>query len=483
MTTLQLRNPQLFIQACLINGQWVRAADSLEVTNPATGELIGHIPKMGANETLQAIEASQKAFSTWSIKTAKERSALLRKWFELILANKEDLAVIMTTEQGKPLHESRGEIEYAASFIEWFAEECKRVDGEILQSQKVDQKLLVLKQPIGVCAAITPWNFPSAMITRKAGPALAAGCTMIIKPAENTPFSAMALGYLAQEAGIPPGVIQIITGDAVAIGDVLTASSAVRKLTFTGSTQTGRLLMQKSSSTIKKLSLELGGNAPLIIFEDADISKAVQGILASKFRNIGQTCVCANRIYVHDKIYEEVCGQVVDAVGQFRIGNGLEAGTTHGPLINQSAVRKTEQHIQDAISKGAQLLCGGKRHSLGQNFFEPTVLADVTDDMQICSEETFGPVAPLFRFHTDDEVLARANDSIYGLAAYIFTESTKRTWHFSEALEYGMVGVNTGLISNETSPFGGIKQSGLGREGSRHGIEDYIEIKYVCVQV
>lgn len=483
MTTLQLRNPQLFIQACLINGQWVRAADSLEVTNPATGELIGHIPKMGANETLQAIEASQKAFSTWSIKTAKERSALLRKWFELILANKEDLAVIMTTEQGKPLHESRGEIEYAASFIEWFAEECKRVDGEILQSQKVDQKLLVLKQPIGVCAAITPWNFPSAMITRKAGPALAAGCTMIIKPAENTPFSAMALGYLAQEAGIPPGVIQIITGDAVAIGDVLTASSAVRKLTFTGSTQTGRLLMQKSSSTIKKLSLELGGNAPLIIFEDADISKAVQGILASKFRNIGQTCVCANRIYVHDKIYEEVCRQVVDAVGQFRIGNGLEAGTTHGPLINQSAVRKTEQHIQDAISKGAQLLCGGKRHSLGQNFFEPTVLADVTDDMQICSEETFGPVAPLFRFHTDDEVLARANDSIYGLAAYIFTESTKRTWHFSEALEYGMVGVNTGLISNETSPFGGIKQSGLGREGSRHGIEDYIEIKYVCVQV
>lgn len=483
MSTLNIRNPELFIQACLINGDWIQAPESLTVTNPATGEVVGHIPKMGSAETQRAIEASEAAFVAWSAKPAKERAALLKNWFELIIANKEDLAVLMTTEQGKPLSESRGEIDYAASFIEWFAEECKRVDGEILQSPRSSQKLLVLKQPIGVCAAITPWNFPSAMITRKAAPALAAGCTMIIKPAENTPFSAMALGYLAQKAGIPAGVIQIITGDPGAIGDTLTSSPVVRKLSFTGSTQTGRLLMQKSSSTIKKLSLELGGNAPLIVFDDADISKAVQGILASKFRNIGQTCVCANRIYVHDKVYDETCRQLVEAVSKFRVGNGLDAEVTHGPLINQEAVRKSELHVHDALSKGAKLLCGGHRHALANNFFEPTVLANVTDDMLICSEETFGPIAPLFRFKSDDEVLQRANDSIYGLAAYIFTESMHRTWRFSEALEYGMVGVNTGLISNETSPFGGIKQSGLGREGSRHGIEDYVEIKYVCVQL
>ena len=451
--------------------------------NPATGELVGVVPYLGYVETIAAIEAAQKAQPVWAALTAAERARILRRWYMLILDNAEDLARLMTIEQGKPLAEARGEISYAASFIEWFAEEGKRIDGEILQAPKADQQLLVKRQPIGVCAAITPWNFPAAMVTRKVGPALAAGCTMVLKPAENTPFSAMALGVLALEAGIPAGVLQILTGDAPAIGKALTESPIVRKLSFTGSTQTGRLLMGQSSDSIKKLSLELGGNAPLIVFEDADIDAAVAGILASKFRNVGQTCVCANRIYVHDQIYAEVAKRLVASVAQFKVGNGLDDGITHGPMINAAAVSKVERHIADAKAKGARVLIGGVRSTLGENFFMPTVLVDVTDDMLICREETFGPIAPLFRFSDEAEVVRRANDTIYGLASYMFTTNHSRIWRVSQALEYGMVGINTGLISNEVAPFGGVKQSGLGREGSKHGIEDYLEMKYLCVQI
>lgn len=483
--TLHLQRPDLFRQACLLATGWHEAQGNhtLEVRNPATGELIGAIPKLGHAETVAAIDAAQKAQPAWAALTAAERARLLRRWHALILENAEDLARLMTIEQGKPLAEARGEISYAASFIEWFAEEGKRIDGEILQAPKAGQQLLVLRQPIGVCAAITPWNFPAAMITRKAGPALAAGCTMVLKPAENTPYSAMALGVLALEAGIPAGVLQILTGDAPAIGQALTESPIVRKLSFTGSTQTGRLLMRQSSDTIKKLSLELGGNAPLIVFDDADIDAAVAGILASKFRNVGQTCVCANRIYVHDKIYDQVAQLLVAAVAQFKVGNGLEEGVTHGPMINAAAVNKVQSHIADAVAHGAKVLIGGNRSPLGHHFFEPTVLADVTDAMLVCSEETFGPIAPLFRFTDEDEVVQRANATIYGLAAYVFTENQRRIWRVSQSLEYGMVGINTGLISNEVAPFGGVKQSGLGREGSKHGIEDYLELKYLCMQM
>ncbi|WP_042419807.1 NAD-dependent succinate-semialdehyde dehydrogenase [Comamonas aquatica] len=483
--SLNLQRPDLFRQACLLATGWHTAegADVLPVHNPATGELIGHIPKLGYDATVAAIAAAEQAQPAWAALTATERARILRRWHGLMLEHAEDLARLMTIEQGKPLAESRGEIGYAASFIEWFAEEGKRIDGEILQAPKAGQQLLVTRQPIGVCAAITPWNFPAAMITRKAGPALAAGCTMVLKPAENTPYSAMALGVLALEAGIPAGVLQIITGDAPAIGKALTESPTVRKLSFTGSTQTGRLLMCQSSDTVKKLSLELGGNAPLIVFGDADIDRAVAGILASKFRNVGQTCVCANRIYIHDSIYDEVARRVADAVSQFKVGNGLDAGVTHGPMINAAAVEKVQRHIADALAQGATLLAGGQAHALGGNFFEPTVLANVTDSMLVCQEETFGPIAPLFRFTDEAEVVKRANATIYGLAAYIFTEDQRRTWRVSQALEYGMVGVNTGLISNEVSPFGGIKQSGLGREGSRHGMDDYLEMKYVCLQL
>lgn len=483
--TLNLQRPDLFRQACLLATGWHEAQgnNTLEVRNPATGELIGTIPKLGHAETVAAIEAAQKAQPAWAALTAGERARILRRWYQLMLDNAEDLARLMTIEQGKPLAEARGEISYAASFIEWFAEEGKRIDGEILQAPKAGQQLLVLRQPIGVCAAITPWNFPAAMITRKAGPALAAGCTMVLKPAENTPYSAMALGVLALEAGIPAGVLQILTGDAPAIGQALTESPIVRKLSFTGSTQTGRLLMRQSSDNIKKLSLELGGNAPLIVFDDADIDAAVAGILASKFRNVGQTCVCANRIYVHDKIYDQVAQRLVAAVAQFKVGNGLDDGVTHGPMINAAAVNKVESHIADAVAQGAKVLIGGSRSPLGQYFFQPTVLADVTDAMLVCSEETFGPIAPLFRFTDEDEVVQRANATIYGLAAYVFTENQRRIWRVSQSLEYGMVGINTGLISNEVAPFGGVKQSGLGREGSKHGIEDYLELKYLCMQM
>ena len=483
--SLNLQRPDLFRQACLLATGWhaPEGTDTLPVHNPATGEQIGHIPKLGYDDTVAAIAADEKAQPAWAAFPAAERARILRRWHGLMLEHADDLARLMTIELGKPLAEARGEISYAASFIEWFAEEGKRIDGEILQAPKAGQQLLVTRQPIGVCAAITPWNFPAAMITRKAGPALAAGCTMVLKPAENTPYSAMALGVLALEAGIPAGVLQIITGDAPAIGKALTESPTVRKLSFTGSTQTGRLLMRQSSDTVKKLSLELGGNAPLIVFEDADIDRAVAGILASKFRNVGQTCVCANRIYIHDSIYDEVARRVADAVSQFKVGNGLDAGVTHGPMINAAAVEKVQRHIADALARGATLLTGGKPHALGGNFFEPTVLANVTDNMLVCSEETFGPIAPLFRFTDETDVVQRANATIYGLAAYIFTEDQRRTWRVSQALEYGMVGVNTGLISNEASPFGGVKQSGLGREGSRHGMDDYLEMKYVCLQL
>ena len=407
---------------------------------------------------------------------------MLRRWAELMLAHQDDLGRLMTLEQGKPLAEARGEIAYAASFIEWFAEEAKRVDGEVLQPQRAGQRIVVLKQPIGVCAAITPWNFPAAMITRKVGPALAAGCTIVVKPAELTPLSAFALGVLGLEAGLPPGVLQIVAGNAPEIGAALCESPTVRKLSFTGSTGVGRVLAQQCAPTIKKLSLELGGNAPLIVFDDADIDRAIEGIVASKFRNAGQTCVCANRIYVQAGIYDAVAARLVAAVESMRVGNGLEAGTTQGPLIDGRALAKVRQHIDDALTQGAQLRTGGKPHALGGSFFEPTVLTGVTQAMRVAREETFGPLAPLFRFETEEEVVAMANDSEFGLAAYLFTEDRRRPWRVGEQLETGMVGINTGLISNEVAPFGGVKQSGLGREGSRHGIEDYLELKYLCLQ-
>jgi succinate-semialdehyde dehydrogenase/glutarate-semialdehyde dehydrogenase len=482
--SLSLQRPDLFRQACLLAEGWraVGSGPAIDVFNPATGERLGQVPALQAGETEAAIAAAQRALPAWAALTGKQRAGILRRWFDLMLAHQDDLARLMTLEQGKPLAEARGEIAYAASFIEWFAEEGKRVDGELLQSPTAGQQLLTLREPIGVCAAITPWNFPAAMITRKAGPALAAGCTMLVKPAESTPFTALALAVLAEEAGIPAGVFQVLTGHPQDIGQALTQSPVVRKLSFTGSTATGRLLMRQCSDTVKKLSLELGGNAPLIVFDDADIDQAVAGILASKFRNAGQTCVCANRIYVQDRIHDELARRLARAMAGFKVGNGLEPGVTHGPLINEAAVQKVESHVADALSKGARLLAGGRRPVPGKLFFEPTLLADVNDSMRVCEEETFGPLAPLFRFHDEDEVVRRANDTIYGLAAYLFTNDNRRIWRVLRALEYGMVGINTGLISNEVAPFGGVKQSGLGREGSRHGIEEYLETKYLCLQ-
>ncbi|MGQ3123342.1 NAD-dependent succinate-semialdehyde dehydrogenase, partial [Variovorax sp.] len=433
-------------------------------------------------ETERAIAGAAAALPAWRARTAPDRARVLRRWAELMLAHQDDLGRLMTLEQGKPLAEARGEIAYAASFIEWFAEEAKRVDGEVLQPQRAGQRIVVLKQPIGVCAAITPWNFPAAMITRKVGPALAAGCTIVVKPAELTPLSAFALGVLGLEAGLPPGVLQIVAGNAPEIGAALCESPTVRKLSFTGSTGVGRVLAQQCAPTIKKLSLELGGNAPLIVFDDADIDRAIEGIVASKFRNAGQTCVCANRIYVQAGIYDAVAARLVAAVEAMRVGNGLEAGITQGPLIDGRAVAKVRQHIDDALTQGAELRTGGKPHALGGSFFEPTVLTGVTQAMRVAREETFGPLAPLFRFETEEEVVAMANDSEFGLAAYLFTEDRRRLWRVGEQLETGMVGINTGLISNEVAPFGGVKQSGLGREGSRHGIEDYLELKYLCLQ-
>ncbi|MGE5650221.1 NADP-dependent succinate-semialdehyde dehydrogenase [Noviherbaspirillum sp. UKPF54] len=480
---LQLKDPSLLRMQAYLNGQWCDAdnGETFAVTNPATGEVIGHVPNMGTAETRRAIAAANEAWRGWRAKTAKERSAILRKWNDLMLANADDLAQIMTVEQGKPLAEAKGEVAYAASFIEWFAEEAKRVSGDTLASPWSDRRLVVVKEPIGVCAAITPWNFPSAMITRKVGPALAAGCPMIVKPAESTPYSALAMAVLAERAGVPAGVFSVITGDARAIGGEMTSNPTVRKLSFTGSTEVGRLLMQQSAATIKKLSLELGGNAPFIVFDDADLDAAVEGAIASKYRNAGQTCVCANRIYVQDGVYDAFAEKLVAAVKKLKVGNGLEPGVTQGPLIDGDAVQKVELHVADAVAKGGRVLTGGKRHALGHTFFEPTVIVGVTSDMRVAKEETFGPLAPLFRFKDDAEAIAMANDTEFGLASYFYSRDIGRIWRVAEGLESGMVGINTGLISNEVAPFGGVKQSGLGREGSKYGMDDYLVIKYLCM--
>ncbi|MEO8388764.1 NAD-dependent succinate-semialdehyde dehydrogenase [Polaromonas sp.] len=476
---LNLKDPSLLREQCLVAGQWISAAQTIAVTNPATGAVIAQVPKLGAAETRQAIEAANHAWPAWRARTAQERSALLSRWHALILENREDLARIMTAEQGKPLAEARGEIGYAASFIQWFAEEARRVYGETIPAPISSQRIVVIKEPIGVCAAITPWNFPAAMITRKAGPALAAGCVMVVKPASQTPLTALALVALAERAGIPSGVLSVVTGSAGDIGTELATSPLVRKLSFTGSTEVGRHLMQQTAATIKKVSMELGGNAPFIVFEDADLDAAVQGAIVSKFRNAGQTCVCANRLYVHTKVYDAFAARLAEALGALKVGPGDEDGVGMGPLIDEAAVRKVEEHLDDARAKGARVLVGGKRHALGRSFFEPTVLTGVTQAMRVAREETFGPLAPLFRFETEDEVVAMANDTEFGLASYFYARDLGRVWRVAERLEYGMVGVNTGLISNEVAPFGGVKQSGLGREGSHHGIEDYLVIKYI----
>jgi len=480
---LKLNDPELLRSQAYIDGSWLGADNGVqvEVSNPATGAIITTIPKMGADETRRAIEAANRAWGPWRAKTGRERAAILRRWFELMLQHADDLALIMTSEQGKPLAEAKGEILYAASFIEWFAEEAKRVYGDTIPSPANDRRLVVVKEPIGVCAAITPWNFPAAMITRKVGPALAAGCTMVVKPAEATPLSALALAVLAERAGVPAGVFSVVTGNARAIGGEMTSNPTVRKLSFTGSTEIGRLLMEQCAPTIKKLSLELGGNAPFIVFDDADLDAAVEGALASKFRNAGQTCVCANRLYVHDKVYDAFAEKLVKAVAALKVGPGTEAGVTQGPLIDAAAVEKVEAHIADAKAHGGRVLLGGQRHALGHTFFEPTIIADATPAMRVAKEETFGPMAPLFRFHSDAEVITLANDTEFGLASYFYSRDIGRIWRVAEALEYGMVGINTGLISNEVAPFGGVKQSGLGREGSHYGIDDYLVIKYLCM--
>jgi succinate-semialdehyde dehydrogenase/glutarate-semialdehyde dehydrogenase len=480
---MKLQDPRLFKEQCFIDGSWVGAdgGGTLPVHNPATAATLGTVPNMGTGETRRAIAAAAAALPPWAARTAKERSVLMRRWFDLMLANQDDLAVLMTAEQGKPLAESKGEIAYAASFIEWFAEEGKRLYGDIIPGHQVDKRILVLRQPVGVVAAITPWNFPSAMITRKAGPALAAGCTMVCKPATQTPYSALALAELADRAGIPKGVFNVITGSSTAIGAEMTGNPTVRKVTFTGSTEVGKKLMVQCAGTVKKLSLELGGNAPFIVFDDADLDAAVQGAIASKYRNTGQTCVCANRLLVQDGVYGEFSEKLAAAVGKLRVGDGLKGVTEQGPLIDGKAVAKVEEHIADALRKGASVALGGKRHALGGTFFEPTILTGVTSEMLVAREETFGPIAPLFKFHTEAEAIAMANDTEFGLAAYLYTRDLARSWRVSEAIEYGIVGLNTGIISTEVAPFGGVKESGTGREGSKYGILDYTELKYICV--
>jgi succinate-semialdehyde dehydrogenase/glutarate-semialdehyde dehydrogenase len=482
---MQLQDSSLLHEKCYINGQWLDAdsASTITVTNPANGDVLGTIPDMGATETQAAIDAANAALPAWRALTAKERATKLQAWFRLMMDNQDDLGLLMTLEQGKPIAEAKGEIAYAASFIEWFAEEAKRVYGETIPGHQPDKRIIVLKQPIGVAAAITPWNFPAAMITRKAGAALAAGCTMVIKPAAETPYSALALADLAERAGIPAGVFNIVTGDAIAIGGVLTSSPIVRKLSFTGSTPVGIKLMEQSAPTLKKLSLELGGNAPFIVFDDADLDAAVEGAMISKYRNAGQTCVCANRLYIQAGVYDAFAAKLTAAVEKLQVGSGLEAESTTGPLISDAAVAKVQSHLQDALDKGAKILTGGKPHSLGGTFFEPTVISNVDKTMRVAREETFGPMAPLFKFTDVDDVIAQANDTDFGLAAYFYTNNMSRVWKVSEALDYGMVGVNTGLISTEVAPFGGMKASGLGREGSHHGIEEYLELKYLCLSV
>jgi len=480
---LSLKDPTLLRQQCFIDGNWQSAesGSTIQVTNPATGETLGTIPKMGTVETRRAIAAAEKAFPAWRGKTAKERAEVLRSWFDLIMKHQDDLAMIMTAEQGKPLAESRSEISYAASFIEWFAEEAKRLYGDIIPSYAQDKRIVVIKEPIGVCAAITPWNFPAAMITRKAGPALASGCTMVLKPATATPYSALALAELGARAGIPDGVFSVITGSSSAIGAEMTANPAVRKLTFTGSTEVGKQLAEQCAGTMKKVSMELGGNAPFVVFNDADLDAAVEGAIASKYRNTGQTCVCTNRLLVQSGVYDEFSEKLAVAVAELRVGNGLQENVQQGPLIDDESVQKVEEHIQDAVLKGARIILGGKRHELGGTFFQPTILCDVTSRMLVAREETFGPVAPIFKFETDEQAIKMANETEFGLASYFYTRDIGRVWRVAEALEYGIVGINTGLISSEVAPFGGIKESGLGREGSKYGIEDFAEIKYLCM--
>ncbi|MFL6582302.1 MAG: NADP-dependent succinate-semialdehyde dehydrogenase [Burkholderiales bacterium] len=481
----QLKDSKLFRQQSYINGQWLDAdaKATINVTNPANGAVIGTIPKMGAAETRRAIEAANAALPAWRARLPKERANILRKWFELMIANTDDLGLMMTTEQGKPLAEAKGEVVYAASFIEWFAEEAKRIYGDVIPQHQPDKRLVVIKQPIGVCGLITPWNFPAAMITRKAAPALAAGCTVVIKPATQTPYSAFALAELAERAGVPKGVINIVTGSAKEIGAELTSNNLVRKISFTGSTEVGAVLMNQSAHTIKKVSLELGGNAPFLVFDDADLDAAVDGAMISKYRNNGQTCVCANRILVQDSVYDKFAAKLAEKVKALKVGPGTEAGVNTGPLIDEHALKKVEEHIEDALSKGANILVGGKRDKLGGLFFQPTVLTGVNTTMKVTKEETFGPVAPLFRFKTEQEAIAMANDTEFGLAAYFYARDIGRIWRVGEAIESGMVGINTGLISNEVAPFGGVKQSGIGREGSKYGIEEYLEIKYLCMGI
>ncbi|MDP9512594.1 NAD-dependent succinate-semialdehyde dehydrogenase [Pseudomonas protegens] len=464
-----------------IDGHWSSGGASYPVYNPANGELITQVQKAGAEETRLAIAAAQRALPAWRALTAKERSQRLKRWSELMLGQQRELATLLSREQGKPLAEAMGEVVYAASFLEWFAEEAKRAYGDVIPSHKADARIIVTKQAIGVVAAITPWNFPLAMVTRKVGPALAAGCTMILKPSEETPLSAFALGVLAEQAGIPAGVLNIVSGDAPAIGQALQASSVVRKLSFTGSTGTGKLLMRQSADTLKKVSLELGGNAPFIVFDDADLDAAVKGAMASKFRNTGQTCVCVNRFFIQDGVYEAFTAKLAESVAVLRVGSALDGDTDQGPLINAAALAKVEAHVGDALEKGARLLCGGRRHALGGTFFEPTILTEASDQMRIAEEETFGPVAACFRFKDEAEVLQRANDTPYGLSAYFYSRDIGRVWRMAEGLEAGMVGINEGIISTEVAPFGGIKESGLGREGSRYGLDDYLEIKYLLM--
>jgi succinate-semialdehyde dehydrogenase / glutarate-semialdehyde dehydrogenase len=480
---MKLHDEKLFRQHCYIDGDWVDAISrqTIAVTNPATGETLGSVPKMGAEETRRAIEAADRALPAWRARTAKERAQILRRWFDLMMANQDDLATLMTAEQGKPLAEAKGEIAYAASFIEWFGEEGKRIYGDTIPAHGTDKRIVVIKEPIGVCGAITPWNFPAAMITRKAGPALAAGCTMVLKPATATPYSALALCELAERAGVPKGVFSCVTGGAKEIGGELTSNPTVRKLTFTGSTEIGKLLMEQCAGTVKKMSLELGGNAPFIVFDDADIEMAVRGAIASKYRNAGQTCVCANRILVQDGVYDAFTQRLAEAAGAMKVAEGFEAGAVIGPLIDMKAVEKVESHIADALKKGAKVALGGHRHALGGSFFEPTVLTDVTTDMLITREETFGPVAPLYRFKTEAEAVKMANDTEFGLAAYFYSRDIGRIWRVAEALEYGIVGINEGIISTEIAPFGGVKESGIGREGSKYGIEEFLEVKYLCM--
>jgi len=480
---MQLKNKGLFRQQCYVDGVWADAdsGETITVSNPANGEAVGTVPRMGADETRRAIEAAEAAFPAWRAKTAKERSDILRRWFELMMEHQDDLAQIMTLEQGKPFEEARGEIVYGASYVEWFSEEARRVYGDIIPPHQSDKRIVVLKEPVGVVAAVTPWNFPNAMITRKAAPALAAGCTMVCKPASETPLSALALAELAEQAGIPKGVFSVVTGAARAIGSEMTGNPIVKKLTFTGSTEIGKVLMEQCAGTVKKTSMELGGNAPFIVFNDADLDAAVEGALLSKYRNAGQTCVCANRLLVQSRVYDEFVEKLRVAVGAFKIGDGMSGGMDIGPLINMDAVAKMEEHIQDATSKGARVVLGGMRHDLGHSFFQPTILADVPKSALVAKDETFGPLAPVFKFETEEEAIFMANDTEFGLASYFYTRDLGRAWRVSEGLEYGIVGLNTGLISTAVAPFGGVKESGSGREGSKYGIDDYVETKYVCM--